>query len=200
MPLVVDRARLPEDWPTNRGTPAFWEELGRTVAAFTHLEDMLARACFGMTGSRQYANFEDAKAAFPQWEGALKASLTDSLGPLTSKLGKAFRNDDRLQGDFADDIIVRLDALRVWRNALCHGAWQGFAADGSTSLRHFRKGDDGPELLHNRLTIEYISSIRAEAVALTVDVVDIVSTVGVRFPGTELPGVDLTEHLRERRD
>ena len=45
MPLVVDRERLPEGWPTNRGTPAFWEELGRTVAALTHLEDMLARAC-----------------------------------------------------------------------------------------------------------------------------------------------------------
>ena len=185
MPLVVDRECLPEDWPTNRGTPAFWEELGRTVAAFTHLEDMLARAYFGMTGSRQYANFEDAKAAFPKWEGALKASLTDSLGPLTSKLGKAFRDDDRVPDHFSGDIIARLDALRVWRNALCHGAWQGFAADGSTSLRHFRNGDDGPELLDNRLTI---------------DVVDIVSAAGVRFPGTELPGADLTEHLRERRD
>ena len=93
-----------------------------------------------------------------------------------------------------------LDALRVWRNALCHGAWQGFAADGSTSLRHFRNGGDGPELLANRLTIENISSIRAEAVALTVDVVDILSAAGVRFPGTELPGVDLTEYLRKRRD
>ena len=48
----------------------------------------------------------------------------------------------------------------------------------STSLRHFRNGDDGPELLANRLIIENISSIRAEAVALTVDVVDIVSAAG----------------------
>ena len=125
MPLVVDRAGLPKDWPTNRGTPAFWEELGRTVAAFTHLEDMLARAYFGMTGSRQYANFEEAKAAFPNWEGTLKASLTDSLGPLTSKLGKAFRDDARVPDEFAGDIIARLDALRVWRNALCHGCMAG---------------------------------------------------------------------------
>ena len=99
MPLVVDRARLPEDWPTNRGSPAFWEELGRTVAALTHLEDMLARAHFGLTGSRAFANMDEARAAFPDWEKALRASLTDSLGPLTKKLGKAFRNDDRVAND-----------------------------------------------------------------------------------------------------
>ena len=28
----------------------------------------------------------------------------------------------------------------------------------------------------------------------------ILSAAGVRFPGTELPGVDLAEYLRERRD
>ena len=200
MPLVVDRARLPDDWPTNRGSPAFWEELGRTVAAFTHLEDMLARAYFGLTASRQYADMEEATAAFPQWEKALKELLTDSSYSLTSKLRKAFRDDARVPDEFAGDIIAHLDALRVWRNALCHGAWQEFAGDGSTSLRHFRKGDDGPEFLDSRLTIETISSIRAEAVALTVDVVDILSAAGVHFPGTKLPGADLAGYMKEHRD
>ncbi len=199
MPLVVDRARLPDDWPTNRGSPAFWEELGRTVAAFTHLEDMLARAHFGLTASREFADMEEARAAYPQWEKDLRASLTDNLGPLTSRLGKAFRDDDRVPDDVAGGFLARLDDLRVWRNALCHGAWQGFEADGSTSLRHFRKGADGPEALDSRLTVEDISSIRAETVALTVDAVDIVSAAGVRFPGTALPGADLTEHIGEPR-
>ena len=197
MPLVVDRARLPQDWPTNRGSPAFWEELGRTVAALTHLEDMLARAHFGLTGSRAFANMDEARAAFPEWEKALRASLTDSLGPLTEKLGKALRDDDRVADEVAANVLSRLNDLRVWRNALCHGAWQGFAADGSTSLRHFRHGADGPELLENRLTIEEIASIRAETVRLTVDVVDIVSAAGVRFPGTALPGTDLTGYMTE---
>ena len=49
-------------------------------------------------------------------------------------------------------------------------------------------------------TVEDISSIREETVALTVDVVDIVSSLGVRFPGSALPGIDLAEHMREARD
>ena len=200
MPLVVDRARLPEDWPTNRGTPAFWEALGRTVAAFTHLEDMLARAYFGLTASRQFADMEEATAAFPQWEKDLKATLTDSLYSLTSKLRKAFSDDDRVCDDVAHGFLARLDALRVWRNALCHGAGQGFATDDSTSLRHFRKGDDGPEQLDDRLTLATISSIRAETVSLTLDVVDIVSAAGVRFPGTALPGIDLSGCMKDHRD
>ena len=200
MPLVVDRTRLPEEWPTNAGSPAFWEELGRTVAAFTHLEDMLARAFFGLTGSREFADMEEAEAAYPQWEKALKETLTDTLHALTAKLEKAFKDDDRVSDDIAEPFIARLKALRVWRNALCHGAWQGFAADGTTSLRHFRKTADGPELLENNLTIDDISSIRAETIALTVDVVDIVSTLGIRFPGSALPGFDLAEHMKESRD
>ena len=200
MPLVVDRERLPEDWPTNRGTPAFWEELGRTVAAFTHLEDMLARAYFGLTSSRQYADIEEATAAFSQWEKALKELLTDSLYSLTSKLRQAFRDDARVPDDFADNTIARLDALRVWRNALCHGAWQGFASNGSTSLRHFRSGDDGPKQLEDRLTLATISSIRAETVSLTLDLVDILSSARVRYPGTTLPGIDLSNCMKDHRD
>ena len=198
MPLVVDRAQLPEDWPTNAGSPAFWEELGRIVAAFTHLEDMLARAFFGLSGSRRFANMEEAEAAYAQWEKDLKDTLTDTLGPLTEKLKKALKDDDRVSDDIAEAVVARLNDLRVWRNALCHGAWQGFAADGSTSLRHFRRTSDGPELLDNRLSIEDISSIRTETVILTVDVVDIVSALGVRFPGSALPGVDLAEYMNEK--
>ena len=71
---------------------------------FTHLEDMLARAYFGLTASRQYVDMEEATAAFPQWEKALKELLTDSLYSLTSKLKGAFRDDVRVPDEFAGDI------------------------------------------------------------------------------------------------
>jgi len=66
MPLVVDRERLPEHWPTNKGSSAFWGELGRTVATFSHLEDMMARAWYGLTATRKFEDMEQAKAAFPE--------------------------------------------------------------------------------------------------------------------------------------
>lgn len=156
MPLVVDRACLPANWPTHRASSEFWEELGRAVATFSHLEDMLARAYFGLTGSREYDDMDQAEAAFPQWEKDLKASLTDSLYSLISKLRKAFNDDDRVSDDFARGILDRLDELRVWRNALCHGAWQDFDRDGSAALRHFRNTPYGPERLDVRLTSEHL--------------------------------------------
>ena len=200
MPLIVDRARLPKDWPTNRGSSAFWEQLGRTVATISHLEDMLARAWFGLTASRKYEDIKQAEAAFPEWEKALKKSLTDSLHSLTRKLDKAFNEDDRVPDEVAGAFIARLHELRIWRNALCHGAWQGFQDDGSVGLRYFRRGDEGPESLENRLSAETLSSIRATSVDLTADLVDIVSAAGVRFPGSALPGADVTDYMSENRD
>ena len=200
MPLVVDRERLPEHWPTNRGSSAFWGELGRTVATFSHLEDMMARAWYGLTATREFEDMEQAKAAFPEWEKALKESLTDSLHSLTRKLRKAFNDDHRVPDDIAGACLARLDELRVWRNALCHGAWQGFDDDGSVGLRHFRRSDDGPESLENRLSVETLSAIRAAAVDLTADLVDILSAAGVRFPGTALPGAAITDYMSQARD
>ena len=67
MPLVVDRARLPENWPTNRGSSSFWGELGRTVATFSHLEDMVTRAWYGLTATREFEDMEQVKAAMCEW-------------------------------------------------------------------------------------------------------------------------------------
>lgn len=51
------------------------------------------------TGSREYDDMDQTEAAFPQWEKALKASLTDSLYSLISKRRKAFNDDDRVSDD-----------------------------------------------------------------------------------------------------
>ena len=85
-------------------------------------------------------------------------------------------------------------------NVLCHGAWQGFEDDCSVALRHFKRGDEGPESLENRLNIETLSSIRGATVDLTVDLVDILSAASVRFPGSALPGAPVTDYLTTDRD
>ena len=160
----------------------------------------MTRAWFGLSATREFENMEQAEAAFPQWERALKESLTDSLHSLTKKLKKAFNDDDRLPDEVAGAFLARLDELRVWRNALCHGAWQKFREDGSVGLRYFSRGDEGPERLEDRLSVETLSSIRAATVDLTADLVDILSAAGVRFPGTALPGAAVTDYVRNDRD
>ena len=200
MLLVVDRARLPDDWPTNRGSRAFWEQLGRTVATFSYLEDMMARAWFGLTATRQFEDMEQAEAAFPQWEKALKESLTDSLRSLTDKLKRAFNDDERVPDEVVGAFLARLDELRVWRNALCHGTWQDFREDDTVGLRYFRRADAGPEGLEDRLSVESLCAIRTATVDLTADLVDILSAAGVRFPGTALPGAAVTDYMRNHRE
>ena len=200
MPLVVDRARLPEHWPTNRGSSAFWEALGRTIATFSHLEDMMARAWLGLTATREFESMEQAEAALPRWEKALKESPTDSLHALTKKLKNAFNDDDRVPDEVAGAFLARLEQVRVWRNALCHGVWQGFQEDNSVALRYFRRAEEGPERPDDRLNVETLSSIRDATVDLTAEHVGILSAAGVRFPGSTLPGAPVTDYLATDRD
>ncbi len=190
-PAQVDRNKLPAKWPTHKGSPAFREELGRTVAAFGFLEDTLARAFFALTATCEYADSGEAEAAFPKWRTKLERSLTDTLASLTSKIDKAFENDDRVPADVGSDIVRRLRELAVWRNALCHGAWVQFDADGSAWLRYFQRTGDGPEALGRSLSSEEIASIRAGAVDVTICLVDVVAYTGVWFPGTTPPIVEV---------
>ena len=44
--LPIDRDILHAEWPLIRDTSIFWEELGRTVAAFGYLENELTSACY----------------------------------------------------------------------------------------------------------------------------------------------------------
>ena len=192
MSPTIDRARLPEHWPTNRAPGEFWETLGRTVATFSHLEDMMVRAWFGLTSTHGFEDMEQAGAAFPNWERDLKSSLTDSLHLLARKLERAFKDDDRIPDDFANAFLARLSEIRIWRNALLHGAWQEFREDGSVELRHFKRGNEGPERLENRLSVEVLSSIRGETVDLMIDLVEILNMADIHFPGTAWSGADVT--------
>ena len=49
---VVDLDRLPRDFPTHRHDAACWEGLGRAVATFGFLEEILGKAIFALTGKR----------------------------------------------------------------------------------------------------------------------------------------------------
>lgn len=50
--FVVDIDKLPANFPTHRHDPAFWEALGRTVATFGFLEEVLGKAIFAFTATR----------------------------------------------------------------------------------------------------------------------------------------------------
>ena len=181
---VVNRAKLPSDWPTHKGSREFWEEIGRTVASFGFLEDTLARARFAVAGSRERKEDEiDEIFIQKKWIQSLEVSLYDNLNGLTKRIRKAFMDDGRIPQEVGAEIVERLERLKDWRNALCHGAWTHFAANGCANLRFIRKADDGPEpeMLDGRLSREEIARIRTEVVDLTISLVKVRSHSVFRF-------------------
>ncbi len=179
-----------DDWPTHKGSPAFWEELGRAIASFGFLEDTLTRTYFALTATRRYKCKEEVEKVFEEWKKSLELSLTDSLGNLINKIDKAFKDDDRFSEDIRSAVVDRLNEVRVWRNALCHGTWDSFAENGdSAHLRYFRKTPDGPEQLDNGfLHQSEIARIRRATVETAQNLINIVISNNLQFPGSESPG------------
>ena len=189
-PHIIDRKKLPTNWPTHKGSPAFWEELGRAVACFGFLEDTLARTHFALTATRQYEGMAEVEARFQKWAEELQLSLTESLHDLIGRINKAFKDDDRISEETRKTVVEQLNEVRVWRNALCHGAWDSFAEDGdSAHLRFFRKTQDGPEQLGNKyLQRLEIAQIRRATAEVTSHLLNIVTSNGLQFPGSTSPG------------
>jgi hypothetical protein len=50
--FIVDIKNLPASFPTHRHSAAFWENLGRTVATFGFLEEVLGKAIFAFTATK----------------------------------------------------------------------------------------------------------------------------------------------------
>ena len=137
--LPIDRDALPPDWPVNQGPAVFWQEFGKTVAAFGYLEHILASTCYALlaTGERAVALLEaNDHEAMRQWTERLLNSRTDSLRRLTLELDRVLDETGLVPRAVREDLVARLDELRPWRNALCHGAWLSVAEDGSARLEH----------------------------------------------------------------
>ena len=182
----------PEDWPTQKAEPAFWEELGRAVATFGFLEDQIPRFLLALEGSRDAKEYTEDEVE--KWVGSLERSLSDPLGPLVRRVKRAVERDARIAEENGVEFIGRLQKLSEWRNALCHGAWVRFDRSGRAQLRHFsRRGKKEVMQLCNELSKEDIAAIRSETVSVTHWLVQEIASIGVRFPGSELPGTDLRE-------
>ena len=87
---VVDVNALPSDFPTHRHDAVFWERLGRTVATYGFLEEILGKAIFSFTATKRY-DATEVDAAFEKWLPTLERALTNSLGNLIDRYGKAVR-------------------------------------------------------------------------------------------------------------
>lgn len=130
-PHLIDISNLPASFPTHRHAAAFWENIGRTVATFGFLEEVLGKAIFAFTATTRYPESE-AEAAFEKWLPTLERALTDTLAGLIDAYGKAVKGNSEATITNLDDLLGELRKALVIRNVLCHGSWRKPGANGKS--------------------------------------------------------------------
>lgn len=193
---AVDTKRMDSHWPTHRCPAEFWEELGRTVAAFGFLEDSLQRANLAVTATREYGSVQEAEEAFKTWERELELSMDETLGTLVHRFVTALKDDERYSPREEGEIERRLQSVAWWRNALCHGAWTDYdSKSGHATLRYWPKKRWRDEL-DRPISRGDLARIRRSTVEVTVLIIDAVTTRGIQFPGSNSPGRSVLSELQ----
>lgn len=75
---LIDREKLDDDYPTQLHSPEFWEHLGRAVATFGFLEEVLKRATLALTATRA-SPAETVEREFEKGFAGLGGTLTGRL-------------------------------------------------------------------------------------------------------------------------
>jgi hypothetical protein len=184
--FVVDIKNLRALFPTHLHSAAFWENLGRTVATFGFLEEILGKAIFAFTATTRYPESE-ADVAFKNWLPTLERALIDPLGGLIHAYGKAVRGNSEatITSPDLDDLLGRLREASGHRNVLCHGSWGKPDADGK-SLPLFVNGQT--KVWDTPIDIAFLQQTQKAVAELACEVMNTVTHMGWRFPGSHGPG------------
>lgn len=176
----VRRDQFPEAYPTHLHEPAFWEALGRVVATFGFLEEVLGKAIFALTATREYSPDEE-EAALANWLPTLMRALSDSLGSLIDRYSAELEQHQARTTANWPELIIDLKKASAIRNVLCHGSWRAPDSQGrSVPLFVNNKG----ELFTTPVDVAYLTQVQAEALELISSGIDTVTHMGFQFPGS----------------
>jgi hypothetical protein len=182
--FVVDIDNLPSLFPTHLHKAAFWEALGRTIATFGFLEEVLGKAIFAFTATTQHPEAE-VEAAYEKWLLTLERALIDQLAGLIDAYGKAVRNNSEATVTNFDDLLKELRKASAIRNVLCHGSWRAPDAKGKSLALFVNRQKmvwDTP------IDIAYLEQTQKAVAELACAVVTTVTHMGWQFPGSRGPG------------
>lgn len=182
---IIDRDSLPEMFPTHRHDPEFWEHLGRTIASFGFLEEVLGKAIFAFTATRRYSP-DQIDAAYEAWRPKLERALTDQLVNLAKSYETATRENPDTTTKNVSDLVEQIKKAAVIRNVLCHGSWRTPNSSGASIPLFVNRNN---ELFETSIDVEYLRQVQAHVAELSCSVVDTVTHMGWQFPGGAGPGM-----------
>jgi len=176
---------LPKYFPTNKHSAEFWQHLGRAIATFGFLEEVLGKAIFVFTATREYLTENDCKADYEKWHPKLEKALSDTLNPLIDTYGKAVRDH---HSDMPVNFKKLIDDLRdaaSHRNVLCHGSWGMPDDDGKSVPRYINRQT---QIFTSKVDVPYLEQTQTGTAELGVAVINTVTQAGFQFPGSGGPG------------
>lgn len=176
---------LPEKFPTHLHEAVFWESLGRAVATFGFLEEILEKAIFAFTATRVYKEEEVIKA-YDEWLPKLERALIDPLGNLIDSYGAAVRaHQEGAAIGSLDDLLVKLHDASKTRNVLCHGSWRVPDTSGASTPFFVNRQNKIFDIPIDR---EYLDQVQRDTADLVCEVIHTVTQRGLQFPGSAGPG------------
>jgi hypothetical protein len=182
---LVDLDALPSRFPTHKHDGSFWESLGRAVATFGFLEEILGRAIFSFTATRRYDDENELQQAYAEWLPKLERALSDPLANLIDAYGKAVRDHGDATIRNLDDLLSALQEASRLRNVLCHGSWRlPDSAGASIPLFVNRQ----KMIFDTALNRQAIDQLQQHAAELSCAVINTVTDMGWQFPGSAGPG------------
>lgn len=185
----INQDGLPDKFPTHGHEAAFWESLGRAVATFGFLEEVLGKAIFAFTATRSYGDAE-IDQAYADWLPKLECALIDPLGNLIDTYGKAVRdNPDAVIENF-DELLDDLRKASQMRNILCHGSWRLPDTNGA-SIPFFVNRQK--QIVDTPMDRKFTDQVQQHVAKLACAVINTVTQMGWQFPGSAGPGKTIWE-------
>ncbi|WP_199223563.1 hypothetical protein, partial [Caulobacter sp. HMWF009] len=184
---LVNAVTLPGQFPTHWHPVAFWEALGRVVATFGFLEEVLGKAIFAFTATRQHPQ-DEIEAAYEQWLPTLQRALSNPLGGLIDTYSKAVRDNDKATIANLPELVTDLREAADLRNVLCHGSWRAPDAQGRSVPLYVNKRD---EIFTTPVDVAYLNQVRTHTAELACAIINTVTHMGWQFPGSSGPGSEV---------
>lgn len=181
---VIDPNRLPSMYPTHLHDSSFWEALGRAVATYGFLEEVLGKAIFAFTATRTYSE-SNVDEAYANWLPKLERALSNPLGNLIDVYGKSVRSHAESTITNLDELVDNLRKAAEIRNVLCHGSWRPPSAAGASKPFFVNKQ---MMIFDSDVDVAYLSQVQTHVTDLSISVINSVTHMGWQFPGGAGPG------------
>lgn len=183
-PSLIDKSSLPEFFPTHMHQPEFWEHLGRTVATFGFLEEVLGKAIFALTATRPH-DVPVTEREYAAWLPKLERALHDPLNNLIDVYAKSAREHRDFTTTNFEELVLHLREAAVLRNVLCHGSW-GVPDETGKSLPLYMSRQ--MMLFETSIDVAFLKQLQQRTAELACEVVSTITHMGWQFPGAAGPG------------